>query len=648
MKKAILIFLFMMGIFSQTKANSPASTEEQFRDSIFQVVNSKTNDTLRSKILRGAFQQYIGQKAALEYLDSALVLSKRKGIHEEELYTLFDYCRHYEYRGEASEMEQYFLKLKEAAYRYKDYSLYYTIWLGVLQIRCAQGDTEYAIMQAKEMQKEAIRIKYESGVFVSLIALAQALDFAEQYDEAIANYKQALIVNPNANNYSLLLIHQNLGGIYLAQKKYTEALSELKQQQEVLDKMLGEDPQAMNTLKSIFLETEISFGRVYAKTEDKTKLKLHLTKAEKYYDKESFFSYYIDYHALWGVYYKLTAEWEKSFHEFDLAISACQGAEPFHENSILKMKAEAMMEAGLHEEAANIYKTAVLKGDSLNQDMLQRHEEVYQANYKIQKALLDKELMTKQYRWIYVGASAIILILLLLAIMRAFRIHLQLRRSEEETRQALKTIEAADKMKEYFLQNITYEIRIPLNTVVGFSELLSAEQDLSEEEIQEYSAAIKNNSEKLLTLINNILDLSRLEAGMMRFNVQECDAVQLCQEVKMMVNMQTTMVNPHFHTELEALSIQADSRWFLKLLSSLLSVPRLYTGEVCQVEYALTQEDQYLKITVKGSPLYQIWEDEQEQRILHDINRLYLEAFKGSYQISEGEQKVVTITYPLS
>lgn len=638
----------MMGIFSQTKANSPASTEEQFRDSIFQVVNFETNDTLRSKILRGAFQQYIGQKAALEYLDSALVLSKRKRIHEEELYTLFDYCRHYEYRGEASEMEQYFLKLKEAAYRYKDYSLYYTIWLGVLQIRCAQGDTEYAIMQAKEMQKEAIRIKYESGVFVSLIALAQALDFAEQYDEAIANYKQALIVNPNANNYSLLLIHQNLGGIYLAQKKYTEALSELKQQQEVLDKMLGEDPQAMNTLKSIFLETEISFGRVYAKTEDKTKLKLHLTKAEKYYDKESFFSYYIDYHALWGVYYKLTAEWEKSFHEFDLAISACQGAEPFHENSILKMKAEAMMEAGLHEEAANIYKTAVLKGDSLNQDMLQRHEEVYQANYKIQKALLDKELMTKQYRWIYVGASAIILILLLLAIMRAFRIHLQLRRSEEETRQALKTIEAADKMKEYFLQNITYEIRIPLNTVVGFSELLSSEQDLPEEEIQEYSVAIKNNSEKLLALINNILDLSRLEAGMMRFSVQECDAVQLCQEVKMMVNMQTTMVNPHFHTELEALSIQADSRWFLKLLSSLLSVPRLYTGEVCQVEYALTQEDQYLKITVKGSPLYQIWKDEQEQRILHDINRLYLEAFKGSYQVSEGEQKVVTITYPLS
>lgn len=52
-------------------------------------------------------------------------------------------------------------------------------------------------------------------------------------------------------------------------------------------------------------------------------------------------------------------------------------------------------------------------------------------------------------------------------------------------------MEAADKMKERFLHNITYEIRIPLNTVVGFSELLSSENDLTDEEIEEYSIAVK-------------------------------------------------------------------------------------------------------------------------------------------------------------
>lgn len=213
-------------------------------------------------------------------------------------------------------------------------------------------------------------------------------------------------------------------------------------------------------------------------------------------------------------------------------------------------------------------------------------------------------------------------------------------------------MEAADKMKECFLHNITYEIRIPLNTVVGFSELLSSENDLTDEEIEEYSIAVKSNSTKLLKLINNILDLSRLEAGMMRFTVQECDAVQLCRETRMIVDMETPdIVKSTFNTELEMLQIKADSKWFLKLLTSLLSVPQEYKGEKREVEYTLSQEDKYLKIIILRSPLYQCWEDEQEQHILHNINRLYVETFKGSYQVEEKEkekEKIVSITYPIS
>lgn len=78
MKKTTFILLFVVGILFQIKAESPTSVSKQFRDSIFQSINSETNDTLRSKILRGVFQQYIGQETALEYLDSALALSKRK------------------------------------------------------------------------------------------------------------------------------------------------------------------------------------------------------------------------------------------------------------------------------------------------------------------------------------------------------------------------------------------------------------------------------------------------------------------------------------------------------------------------------------------------------------------------------------------
>lgn len=648
MKKFTFIILFLAGILLQAKAYVPIQSGRQLRDSIFRVASSKSNDTLRTQYLRGVFQQHIGEQQALEYLDSALIISKQKKIAEEELYTLFDYYRHYEYLGDSRNMERSFLRLKETSYQHKNYVLYFTAWLALLQFRSAHGDTEYAIIKAKEMKKEAIRLNYKSGEFVSLLTLSQALFFAEQYDEAVASYKQILKEFPDANYYSQLLIHTKLTRIYLAQKKYKESLYEAQQQLNAIENIIKEDPKAANKVRISLLDAEISFGKAYLEMKDKANLRLHLERAGKYYDKKSFYNSYIDYHSLWGGYYRLTKEWDKCFREFDLALDACHASEAFYVNGVRKLKAAAMLEAGHYKEAANIYRITALRGDSLNQETLQRHKEVHEANYKIQKALFDKEKMKKQYRWFQVGISAAIFVLLLLAVIKAFFIQRQLRHSENETRKALEAIKAADKMKELFLQNITYEIRIPLNTVVGFSELLSSEKDLSPEEIQEYSAAIKTNSGKLLALINNILDLSRLEAGMMRFNVQECDVVQLCREAKMMIAMQAPdSVELKFDTDLEELLIQADSKWFLKALTSLFVVPRQYAGKVCKVKYTLSKADRYLTIVIEGSPLYQCWKDEQEQRILHDINRLYVESFKGSYQVSEGEGKLVTITYPI-
>ena len=60
MKKIIFILLFIIGILFQIRAESSISTDKQFRDSIFQTVKFESNDTLRSKILRNAFQQYMG------------------------------------------------------------------------------------------------------------------------------------------------------------------------------------------------------------------------------------------------------------------------------------------------------------------------------------------------------------------------------------------------------------------------------------------------------------------------------------------------------------------------------------------------------------------------------------------------------------
>lgn len=649
MKKSLLIFLFLAGVFLQVQAASPAAADNQWRDSIFSIAAAQANDTLRSKYLRGVFQQYIGKPQAVEYLDSALALSVRKGIHREELWTLFDYCRHYQYCNDMPNLERYFQKLKEASYRYKEYTFYYTIWMAVLQSRCAQGDTEYAIIQAKEMGKEATRLKYRSGQFVASLALAQAYSFAGQNDEAIAIYKQTLADNPDANRNSLLSIHGRMAEIYQKQKQYPQALKELQMQLDIMRRIVGDGP-LTDTHKTSFLGIETTFCEIYIETGNTEKLKEHLERAKIYHNDNTYFHTRVDYYALWGTYYQLTQEWDQCLHHFDLALAVCAKDAPFLMNRILNMKAKALMEAGKSEEAARTYRLIALRADSLNQDIMRRHEEVYQANYKIQNALLEQEKLKHGYRWPLAGAAAVILLLSLFVLGYVARVRAQLRRSEEDTRHAYELLKAADKMKERFLHNITYEIRIPLNTVVGFSELLSSENGLTENEVLEYSTAIKKNSVKLLSLINNILDLSRLEAGMMRFNVQECEAVQMCREVKMMTEMAfPERVEPVFHTDIEELMIQADSRWFLKMLTSLLALPTDYEGQSCKVEYTLGRDDTSLTITVKGSPLYLYWEDEQEQRILHDINRLYVETFKGTYRITgEGDEKTVYITYPIA
>ena len=88
--------------------------------------------------------------------------------------------------------------------------------------------------------------------------------------------------------------------------------------------------------------------------------------------------------------------------------------------------------------------------------------------------------------------------------------------------------EEADKLKSTFLANMSHEIRTPLNAIVGFSELLSDTDEPSEK--NEYKQLIETNSDILLRLIGDILDLSKIEAGSIDIKRQDLDLLQLCNE----------------------------------------------------------------------------------------------------------------------
>ncbi|MBR4047355.1 MAG: PAS domain-containing protein [Bacteroides sp.] len=103
--------------------------------------------------------------------------------------------------------------------------------------------------------------------------------------------------------------------------------------------------------------------------------------------------------------------------------------------------------------------------------------------------------------------------------------------TEAELIAAREKAEQADKLKSAFLANMSHEIRTPLNAIVGFSDLLKNIDAFSKEDVQQFVDTININCSLLLALVNDVLDLSRIEAGTMEFKFTDYDLNGIMREV---------------------------------------------------------------------------------------------------------------------
>ncbi|MDO5572217.1 MAG: ATP-binding protein [Bacteroidales bacterium] len=117
--------------------------------------------------------------------------------------------------------------------------------------------------------------------------------------------------------------------------------------------------------------------------------------------------------------------------------------------------------------------------------------------------------------------------------IRAKKAQQKAEESQMKAEIAQKQAEKADNIKTLFLQNMSHEIRTPLNAIVGFSDVLTSPEMvemMDEEERNEMNRLIHVNSEMLLTLVNDILDISKLESGTYKLALSDVDANEMCSD----------------------------------------------------------------------------------------------------------------------
>ena len=184
----------------------------------------------------------------------------------------------------------------------------------------------------------------------------------------------------------------------------------------------------------------------------------------------------------------------------------------------------------------------------------------------------------QQYTYQIWSACALFVILVLGLCISLFyyfrtkRLKDELLKSEKDLRVAKDRAEESNRLKSAFLANMSHEIRTPLNSIVGFSDVLAVEGS-TEEERQSYFQIIKTNSDLLLRLINDILDLSRLEANRVTLTWEECDVVLLCRQVVASVSFSRQSSDNQFlfTTSFETYRMETDIQRMQQVIINLLS-----------------------------------------------------------------------------
>ena len=180
----------------------------------------------------------------------------------------------------------------------------------------------------------------------------------------------------------------------------------------------------------------------------------------------------------------------------------------------------------------------------------------------------------------------------------------QLKETEKQLTLAKEKAENADLSKSAFLANMSHEIRTPLNAITGFAEVLASAN--TEEEKAQYQEIIKMNADLLLQLVNDILDMSKIEAGTLEFVYTKVDINLLLSDLRQLFQMRVNDAGKNIRIiaepSLPSCSIETDRNRVAQVLSNFTTNAIKFTQEgTISIGYEARDTELYFYVTDSGA-----------------------------------------------
>lgn len=447
----------------------------------------------------------------------------------------------------------------------KQYEIYFELERILVKSYLFRGEIRFAIARSEQMYSKASVLSNSLGTALALNAIGEVYSYTGRNKEAGDAYSQSLVlfdqINDRKGHIRMLLvelIEYNLRIRNMARAEhYLTRLNRYPKEQLSLQE---------RSVRHIFnaywhlINGAVQEGRQ------------HLDEVEPFKDK---LVPGIMQHLLIGdaLYWERTGEYEKSLACYD-AFLGTDYAEINHSlyKEVMQDKADLLVKMGRKEEAYRQYgdvfsyiKSSFEKNYPKEIDQLTTRFQADQLTYQNERARLFS------YR-LYLGGIIICTLALFLTLFFSWKKIFRLRQSKRSQEVMIQKAERAIRKKNMFLSNMSHEVRTPLNAIVGFSAVLSSEDEsFDEESRKEFCEIIKVNSFQLLKLINDILDYSDFENDNITFHIRPYNAVKLCREVVETVSASRKLdVELRFDTDIDELILDTDDSRLRQVLINLL------------------------------------------------------------------------------